>query len=146
VVIWQSFCPFFSEVSLNIRDLCEDYDKAKDELIARNPVIYQKTLFRAFLHLEREEKKNIEYFTEYKKLKSINEYQEYLKVKSEEGYELIEKQKTFKTLFFPYYGIYLFKKEEIELDNMSIQDYIDNHVYLRDVLRIIHAPYQNTEE
>lgn len=87
MVIWQSFCPFFSEVNTRLTQICEDEEKAKEELIARDPVLYQKTMFRAFLHLERD-----------------------------------------------------------EVENMSMQEYIDNHILLNEVLKLIHAPFSSNKE
>ena len=42
--------PFFVQFEDDIKFINEQPDKAVEELIARNPVFYKKTLFRAFLH------------------------------------------------------------------------------------------------
>lgn len=47
--------PFFSEFHERQLRVNADLDRAKDELLARDPVFYQKTCFRAFLHLTKEE-------------------------------------------------------------------------------------------
>lgn len=47
--------PFFSDFDNEIKKITQQPIVAKDELIARNAVFYKKTLFRAFLHLEKKE-------------------------------------------------------------------------------------------
>lgn len=41
--------PFFSAVNEDLDNNAESPDRALEELIAREPVLYKKTLFRAFL-------------------------------------------------------------------------------------------------
>jgi hypothetical protein len=59
---------------------------ARDKLIARDPVFYKKTLFRAFLHYSKN-----------------------------------------------------------ELEEMTVEEYMDNVIMLDEVLKLIHAPYLNHE-
>lgn len=55
MVITCQGIPFFSELDAEIREISISPVVAKDKLIARNAVFYKKTLFRAFLHLEKRE-------------------------------------------------------------------------------------------
>lgn len=125
--------------------ICDDHEKAKDELIKREPVLYQKAMFRAFLRNEKEEITKFEYLSEEKKIKNISELNEYLNEKSNNGYEFVKKHDTIKTLIYPYFGTYTFKKETKESDTMTIGEYMDNLILLKEVLRIIHAPYQKSD-
>lgn len=47
--------PFFSDFEHQIAELNEDYEEAAKNLIARNDVFYNKTLFRAFLNYSEKE-------------------------------------------------------------------------------------------
>jgi hypothetical protein len=60
-------CPFFFDIQQDIKAINGSPDRAIDELIARNPVFYKKTMFRAFLNLSKEECDNM----------SIGEYMDY---------------------------------------------------------------------
>ena len=87
MVIARKINPFFFSVNGDIAYINEFPDKAKDELIARNHVLYKKTLFRAFLHYSKE-----------------------------------------------------------EVDTMTIQDYIDSTIMLKEVLNLTHAPFMDHEK
>jgi len=100
-------------------------------------------MFRAFLHNENEQVKNIEYISEYKEFKNENELQNYLNIKSNNGFELIKIKNTIKSFLKPLYGYYIFKKETIEIQEMSINEYINNIIMLKKVLETIHAPYMD---
>jgi hypothetical protein len=77
MVICKSFRPFFSEVENEINYIGDNHELAKNELIARDPVFYQKTMFRAFLHLSKKEteKMNIQTYIDYHIM-----FKEYLKI------------------------------------------------------------------
>lgn len=47
--------PFFCEVQNDLKELNDEPDKAKEKVLTSDPVFYQKTLFRSFLHLTKEE-------------------------------------------------------------------------------------------
>ena len=85
MVYWCKVHPLFCSVQNDIREVCENHEKAKDELIARDPVKYNKTMFRAFLHLSRK-----------------------------------------------------------EVEQMSIRDYLDYQILLKETLLLIHAPYNKS--
>lgn len=74
--------PFFFGINERLKLVNENQEEAKNELIARNPVFFNKTLFRAFLNYSKK-----------------------------------------------------------EIDEMSIDEYIDAQVMLKEYLKILHAPY-----
>lgn len=74
--------PLFFKIQDELTIINNEPDKAKNDLIARDPVFFQKTMFRAFLH----------YTTE-------------------------------------------------DLENMSIDEYMNCLIMLKSVLETIHAPY-----
>lgn len=136
----KSFYTFFFKIQSELKLVWDNPDKAKDNLIARDPVFYQKTLFRAFLHNELTHDKKVEFLVEKKKLKA-EEVNEYLNIKSENGFEFIKKER------YLFYSIYYFRKETIDKeDNMTYQQYTDYQIMLKQVLRLIHAPYLNQGE
>ncbi len=47
--------PFFSKFDGELKKIFASEDRGISELIARDAVFYKKTLFRAFLHLTKEE-------------------------------------------------------------------------------------------
>jgi len=57
----KPFYTFFFKIQSEVKLIWDNPDKAKENLIARDPVFYQKTLFRAFLHLDKEETENMTY-------------------------------------------------------------------------------------
>lgn len=79
--------PFFSEVQNDLAVINNRPDEAKEKLIARNPVLYNKTMFRAFLGLS-----------------------------------------------------------EKEVRQMTISEYMDNVIMLKEVLKLWHAPFQKQDD
>lgn len=77
---------FFFNIEDDLKEIDKSPDTALKKLIARDPVFYQKTMFRAFLH---------------------------------------------------YSGK--------ELEEMSIQEYMDCCILLPEALKILHAPYINKD-
>ena len=144
----EPFCTLFFKIQTDIKKIWDNTDKAKNELIARDPVFYQKTLFRAFLHNDDvKQKKKIKFCIEFKKIKKPNEFEKYINDKIKEGFEFIKRQNVLMSLIFPMYGIYIFKKEIItEEDTMTYQKYMDYQVMLKEALKILHAPYLNSSE
>ena len=51
--------PLFFEIQNEIKLINNRPDEAKAELIARNPVLFKKTMFRAFLNYEKKEVKKM---------------------------------------------------------------------------------------
>jgi len=51
--------PFFVQFESEVKEINEQPDLAKNKLIARNPVMYKKTLFRAFLNYSQKECKKM---------------------------------------------------------------------------------------
>jgi hypothetical protein len=47
--------PFFVQFECEVKEINEQPDLALTNLIARNPVMYKKTLFRAFLNYSKKE-------------------------------------------------------------------------------------------
>lgn len=47
--------PFFFSFNTEIREAGENHKSATIDLIARNPMFYKKTLFRAFLNITKDE-------------------------------------------------------------------------------------------
>lgn len=80
--IKRKIYPFFFGINEELRIVVEDHERAKNALMARNPVLYNKTMFRAFLNLTKE-----------------------------------------------------------EVDEMSIDDYMNNVILLNEYLKLLHAPY-----
>jgi len=86
MVLWRENRPLFFSIEEDLNEINDQPDKAKDKLIARDPVLYQKTMFRAFL-----------------------------------GYS------------------------KNEVDELTISDYMDNVIMLREVLKLWHAPFQKED-
>jgi hypothetical protein len=55
VVTWRAYPPFFFEFDEKIKVINNSLEKATDELIARDPVLYKKGMFRAFLNYSKKE-------------------------------------------------------------------------------------------
>ena len=53
--IQREIHPFFVQFESEVKEINEQPDLAKGNLIARNPVLYKKTLFRAFLNYSKKE-------------------------------------------------------------------------------------------
>lgn len=53
--------PFFFSINTEITENNKAHQQAKDKLIARDPVFYKKTMFRAFLQLTKEECDNMDW-------------------------------------------------------------------------------------
>lgn len=86
MVLYAKSSPFFFSVQTDLAEINNQPDKAKDKLIAREPVFYQKTMFRAFL-----------------------------------GYS------------------------GTEIEEMTLGEYMDNVIMLREVLKLWHAPFQKED-
>ena len=53
--------PFFSEFARDLNRANKDEERAVTELLARNPMFYQTSMFRAFLHYGDEKIDNLGY-------------------------------------------------------------------------------------
>lgn len=51
--------PFFLQIENDIKFINDQPEEAVKALIARKPILFQKSLFRAFLHLTKEECDNM---------------------------------------------------------------------------------------
>lgn len=87
MVFLKQVSPFFSDVQAELKIINDRPDEAKDALIARDPVLYHKTMFRAFLG-----------------------------------------------------------KSKKDTDEMSISEYLDDIILLKEVLKLWHAPFQREDE
>jgi hypothetical protein len=55
VVDKREVLPFFQKFQIELSVINDQPETACNNLVARNPVFFQKSLFRAFLHLTKEE-------------------------------------------------------------------------------------------
>ena len=78
---------FFFQFQSELTEINEQPEKAKNNLIGRDPVLYQKTMFMAFLNLRKE-----------------------------------------------------------DVDEMTMREYMDNVIMLREVLKLWHAPFQKEDD
>ena len=67
MAIWRKIYPLFFNIQSELKIINEEPEKATDDLIKRDPVFFQKTMFRAFLHLSKKECEEM----------SIDEYMNY---------------------------------------------------------------------
>jgi hypothetical protein len=49
LAIGRKVSPLFFEIQLKIENITDNQEAAREELIARNPIFYKKSMFRAFL-------------------------------------------------------------------------------------------------
>lgn len=107
--------------------------------MARNPVLYQKTLFRAFLGYN-----NKELFGEYVDRVKDRQYQVKNIAPAAATGILNQMQREGWKLDTMSNNVYVFVKETIvkeTIGGMSIQDYIDASIMLHEYLKLLHAPY-----